>query len=76
MGFELMDLLQSTVFKTDINAPAGRGLEPLFLSETCYFQHLYRPHSTRAHTSSIGTDFHSSSGVLPNEHKPEIAHVH
>ena len=44
MGFELMDLLQSTVFKTDIKATAGRGLKSLFLSETCNIQHLYRLH--------------------------------
>ena len=47
MGFELMDLLQSTVFKTDMKTAAGQGLEPSFLSETCHFQRLYRPHSTR-----------------------------
>ena len=47
MGFELMDLLQSTVFKTDTKAAAGWRLEPTFLSETFHFPHLCRPYSIR-----------------------------
>ena len=73
MGFELMDLLQSTVFKTDIKTATGHGLEPIFLSETFSFQRLCRPHSIRPHTSSIGTDFHSSYGVLPTKQPPFVS---
>ena len=47
MGFELMDLLQSTVFKTDIKTATGHGLEPIFLSETFSFERLCRLHSIR-----------------------------
>ena len=37
MGFELMDLLQSTVFKTDMKITAGCGVQPSFTSETYNF---------------------------------------
>ena len=37
MGFELMDLLQSTVFKTDMKITAGCGVQPCFTSETYNF---------------------------------------